>query len=56
MMDKHMMPEKHKEMSYPKDEGSKKFIGRKIKKLLAEGKSKAQSVAIALDMARRHKA
>ena len=43
-------------MSYPKDEKSRKFIGHKIKKLLKEGKKKDQAVAIALSMARRHKA
>mgnify|MGYP001572046149 CR=1 FL=1 len=50
-----MMEGKHM-MSYPKDEKSRKFIGHKIKKLLKEGRSKAQSVAIALSMARKHKA
>lgn len=50
-----MMDGKHM-MDYPKEMKAKKFIGNKIKKLLKEGKSKAQSVAVALSMARQHKA
>ena len=40
---------------YPKGKRSRASISRKIKKLLKEGKSKAQSVAIALSMARKGK-
>ena len=50
------MTDKHIDiMSYPKDEMSRKFISKKIKKLMKEGKKKSQSVAIALSMAREKK-
>lgn len=42
-------------MSYPLDKKSKMMISEKISKLMHEGKGKAQSVAIALSMAREHK-
>ena len=42
-------------MGYPKDKKSKKFIGRKIRKLMKEGKKQEQSVVIALNMAREMK-
>jgi hypothetical protein len=45
-MDKHMMSKKEME---------KEMVGKKIKKLMKEGKKKSQAVAIALNMAREHK-
>lgn len=44
-----------KGVGYPKDEGSREFIGHKIKKLLGEGKKRSQAIAIALSMARARK-
>ena len=52
---KNNMIHKDHKMSYPKDKKSKRFVSRKIRKLMKEGKKQSQAVAIALSMAREKK-